>query len=476
MSYPILFGTMAASGGELKIPQTISGLHFWYDASDLDSITSSSGLVSQWNDKSGNGYHVTSSGSLRPTLTSNYLNNKSVITFNGTQYMQGNVSLTSNAFTHFIVMAKTSAASGATEYGRSLSLWNSGVGNDYADVQAFEVHWFSTATWSGVTGPGAGPYRNGSSIAATPLSIGAAHLGVTTLNGSTVEYRLDDATVSGTTSATSMNSNRQTIGAGGASGGGDQYLIGWIAESIMYNRVLTSTEITTISNYLKEKWNSGLVLYYDAGNSSSYSGSGSTWYNLLGSSRELTLVNSPSFTSNGTSSYFRFNGSNQYAQSSNMSNVISGFANVSANIWYRPLSIDNNGMLYDFNNQSSSNRDNLAIRQNWGGGNTSGYTTNSNNEFTSVAFENSRDFLNIWRNYTQVRRNNTMYAYVNGQQVGSVGISGNIRTTSHLRLGDDILGTNALNADFAVFQTWSRALSDAEVLANFNQFKSRYGY
>lgn len=473
---PLLFGN-TASANISEIPLGISNIHSWYDASDAASITSSGGLVSQWNDKSGNGFHATASGSLRPTLTNSYINGKSVITFGGTQYLQANANITANAMTHFIVMAKTSAASGSTEYGRSLSLWNSAVGNDYADVQAFEIHWYSTATWSGVSGPGAGPYRNSASITATPLPIGGAHLATTVFNNTSVTYTLDDATVSGTTSGTSVNINRQTIGAGGASGGSDQFLIGWIAESIIYSKVLNNTEIATITAYLKEKWNSGLILQYDAGNSASYGGSGNTWNNLLGSSRELSLINGPTFVSNGSSSYFRFNGSNHYAESSNMSSVISGLNNVTCNIWYRPLSSDDNGMLYDFNNYASAGtRDNLAIRQNWGGGQTAGYTTNSSNVFTSVNFENANSNLNTWRNLTQVRRDGTMYAYVNGVQVNSSSITGVIRTTSHLRLGQDIINTNYLNADFAFFETYTRGLSDAEVLSRFNALKGRYGY
>jgi hypothetical protein len=243
-----------ANATDVVTPTSVSGINFWYDASDAGSITSSGGLVSQWNDKSGNGFHMSASGALRPTLTSRFRGGRNVITFGGTQYLLGNASLTSNAFTHFIVMAKTSAAGGATEYGRSLSLWNTAEGNDYSNTNAFEVHWFSTATWSGVVGPGAGPYRNNTSITATPLTIGAASLATTKLDGANVTYTLNSATVTGTTSATSINVNRQTIGAGGAGGGGDQYLIGWIAESIMFNRVLNSTETATIQNYLKDKW------------------------------------------------------------------------------------------------------------------------------------------------------------------------------------------------------------------------------
>lgn len=57
----------------------------------------------------------------------------------------------------------------------------------------------------------------------------------------------------------------------------------------------------------------GLQLYLDAGNASSYGGSGTTWYDLSGNGNNGTLVNSPSFTS-GDSGYFQLNGSNQYVR------------------------------------------------------------------------------------------------------------------------------------------------------------------
>lgn len=56
------------------------------------------------------------------------------------------------------------------------------------------------------------------------------------------------------------------------------------------------------------------LLYVDAGQSSSYSGSGTTWTDLSAQTNNATLVNSPPFTSAGAASYFTFNGTGaQYA-------------------------------------------------------------------------------------------------------------------------------------------------------------------
>jgi len=56
----------------------------WLDAADASTITESGGAVSQWNDKSGNALHISQSTALQqPAYTSNGLNGRNTITFDG---------------------------------------------------------------------------------------------------------------------------------------------------------------------------------------------------------------------------------------------------------------------------------------------------------------------------------------------------------------------------------------------------------
>jgi hypothetical protein len=55
----------------------------WLDAADTSTVTTVSGAVSQWNDKSGNGRNATEATN-RPALTSSALNGKNAVTFDGT--------------------------------------------------------------------------------------------------------------------------------------------------------------------------------------------------------------------------------------------------------------------------------------------------------------------------------------------------------------------------------------------------------
>ena len=56
----------------------------WLDASDITTITESGGSVSQWNDKSGNGYQaVQATGAAQPTTGSTTQNGLNVLSFDG---------------------------------------------------------------------------------------------------------------------------------------------------------------------------------------------------------------------------------------------------------------------------------------------------------------------------------------------------------------------------------------------------------
>jgi hypothetical protein len=56
----------------------------------------------------------------------------------------------------------------------------------------------------------------------------------------------------------------------------------------------------------------GPVMYLDAGNPSSYSGSGTAWDDLTVNNTDATLIASPAYTS-GAGGYFTFNGTTQFA-------------------------------------------------------------------------------------------------------------------------------------------------------------------
>jgi hypothetical protein len=63
----------------------------WLDGGDPSTVTAPDGLTSEWNDKKGNGINVVATGSARPTYTQAGLNNRNIVTFNGTSNVMRSV-------------------------------------------------------------------------------------------------------------------------------------------------------------------------------------------------------------------------------------------------------------------------------------------------------------------------------------------------------------------------------------------------
>lgn len=67
-------------------PTDEASLIAWYDATDAATITEIAGAVSQWNDKSGNDYHLTQSlADRRPVISAAAINGQNALSFVGDQ-------------------------------------------------------------------------------------------------------------------------------------------------------------------------------------------------------------------------------------------------------------------------------------------------------------------------------------------------------------------------------------------------------
>lgn len=91
-------------------PRSIPGVLAWWDAMDRSSFTLGSGnIINQWNDKSGNAYHLTGISS-QPTLSSTGINGRSSVVLNGTGSLRSTtvpLSQGTGSFTLFMVASST---------------------------------------------------------------------------------------------------------------------------------------------------------------------------------------------------------------------------------------------------------------------------------------------------------------------------------------------------------------------------------
>lgn len=213
---------------------------------------------------------------------------------------------------------------------------------------------------------------------------------------------------------------------------------------------------------------SGLRVYLDAGNSSSYSGSGTTWYDLSGNNNDVEMQNSGSISWTGGSTGYFSTGSNGWFTKSNASNVPAGNSSYTLSAWIQLGSTWNaNGIIsigpFGSTNQSNAFRTgttNQLINYWWG------------NDLSLIGSLSPTD---SWFNAVAKFNGTTRSIWVNGVSIGSDTPVGHNVTNSDIQIAKTY-SNEYLQGNIAQVLIYDVALSDAEILANFNSSKSRFGY
>ena len=233
----------------------------WLDAADASTVTTVSGAVSQWNDKSGNGRNATQPTSTRrPTYSAAFLNSKAVVSFDGSDDILGftNRTLASNVNAISYFFAAISNAPSSTDY-RSLIDLNTNAGPDRTSV------YFRSST---VEAGGrrldadsyqfqqAGALTTSACLGSVIFDYSSATLGIG-FNGSALSYRSGGFQTAGSTSNT--DSTFTSIGA--ANDNNDAFTVGpngacncRIGEIIAVQSAVTALVREKTEGYLAHKW------------------------------------------------------------------------------------------------------------------------------------------------------------------------------------------------------------------------------
>lgn len=250
-----------------------------------------------------------------------------------------------------------------------------------------------------------------------------------------------------------------------------------------YNRILTSAEIST--NFAAEKdrfgaatstvVTSSILLHLDAGNSSSYGGSGTTWTDLTGNARNATLVNSPTYSVTG-GGYFSFlDTSFQYATIAD----IGDRSQWTVEAWFR-LSASLSGKV----TAVVTNQFNLTNKLNFSlGTNRAPTSYNLCAGYFNGAWRTTTGFTpstDIWYQVVGTNDGTVINQYVNGTLDTSLTYTGTSQTGGEIRIArrwDEPanVASNFMRGDVAIVRIYSRALSAAEVLQNYNVNRARFG-
>jgi len=206
----------------------------WLDAADTSTITESGGLVSQWDDKSGNGRNVVqATGANQPTTGTNTQNGLNVITFDGARRLRTASETTNSVATVFGVGNHTSTGLG----GRFLS-------------------GFSTINYQNLLYPFSGIQ--------TAVLFAGIELNGPALSVAANKYYFATWRLNGTSSQVFVQGRGGTVGNAGANSAslatvgarGDNNLgfVGHIAEIIVVFSAVDENTRIVVENYLRNKW------------------------------------------------------------------------------------------------------------------------------------------------------------------------------------------------------------------------------
>ena len=224
----------------------------------------------------------------------------------------------------------------------------------------------------------------------------------------------------------------------------------------------------------REAPDTSIVLNLDAGNTASYSGTGTLWTDLSIYGNNGTLINGPAFDSANDGSIV-FDGVDDY-----VTTLLNSSANNTTNIiWYKWDGVnkattltylgnsDSTGLGFYINNGTNTNTAGNKIGVLYGGAYYN--ALNSGTLYGTLV-------SGIYTQLTLTRDDSTTMLYQNGVFLGYTTRTPNASTSSlNLKLGSGGGGLLSFGGAVPLIQFYNRALSSTEILAKFNQTKGRYG-
>lgn len=210
----------------------------------------------------------------------------------------------------------------------------------------------------------------------------------------------------------------------------------------------------------------GLILYLNAADAASYSGSGSTWTDISDNAYAATLQGTPTYTN---STHFTFN-AGDYVDT-NQSLAAEDF---SVGAWFRT---NFGGIKMILSKETNAGWPwNYRIWMN--GGQIYGDIASSGGSSNSVASSLTNYNNNSWYYVMFTRDVSKLRLYVNGIEVGNSNATLSSITNSQemwIGLSAYLGGSYQWNGDISQVFIYNRTLAASEILQNHNATKSTYG-
>jgi hypothetical protein len=216
-----------------------------------------------------------------------------------------------------------------------------------------------------------------------------------------------------------------------------------------------------------------LYWHVDASNSNSYSGSGTTWTDLI-SGRNATLISNPTYSNssgNGLGAFF-FDGAGDYATTSFTKDQDA----FSMQAWFKPstqLSGGQHSLMNSFESNSAE----------WWGLSVEGTGRGNaiwiiDNDSDKKQIQNNSQVADSWQMITGTRSGGTMKLYVNTSLLGTVT---NLSTSTMTAVEPFWIASRSTGYSesykgyISDLKMYTKELSASNITQNYNTIKGRYG-
>lgn len=211
----------------------------------------------------------------------------------------------------------------------------------------------------------------------------------------------------------------------------------------------------------------GMVLYLDSGVSASYSGSGSTWYDLSGYGNNGT-INGATYVG-GTAAAFSFNGSNNYVDFASVTEIPIGNDPYTISVWFNSDEMPADRGFVGWGNYGAVNQVNAWRLRNSGVSGFRHYWWGNDLDYQTPMSAGS------WYNAVAAYQNGSRKLYLNNVKVAEDTPTGhNVPSASNLTIGV----TNYaewFKGKIAQVIIYKRQATEAEITAIWNSGKNRFG-
>lgn len=220
----------------------------------------------------------------------------------------------------------------------------------------------------------------------------------------------------------------------------------------------------------------GLLIYVDAANTRSYSGSGNTWYDLSPYSRNITLYNTPTYSANNTGTIDFDAPSLEYGTFTSPGNL----SNFTCEAWIKVNTAPASNTVQAIVTQTFpgvNTRINYSLGFN-GTNATGAYDGKINGGFWDGSWRLTSGFtptVGVWYHTAVTYDGSTIIQYQNGISQSTLTYSatptGSGSSSYVMRRWDD---ANHLDGVLSQLRMYDRALSASEILQNYNATKKRF--